>query len=501
MLPRAMRSALKKILTLGLVLSLSFFPAFSISGPIYASNEVTLQYQTGGVAIPAVPVTDNPPPVQASVAGPSTSESPLSPAEDEVVTIESNDPFYNSSGSWGQSYEDLWWLKRVDADDAWAITRGTGVPVAVIDTGVDFNHPDLAANIWTNPTEANGLAGVDDDGNGYIDDIHGWDLQNNDNDPQDDNGHGTHVSGIIGAVADNSRGIAGVAPESKIIPVKVLDSGGSGLVSKVISGIRYAADLGAKVINMSLGIMRAFLPKSLQTALVNAVKYALGKGSVVVAAAGNENSNVNNEYPAGIHDVIAVGATDPNNKRAWFSNFGSELDLVAPGVDVLSLRAGGTNFGSNSGDPDYSRASGTSMASPIVAGTVALIRAKYPALSFNAIYDRLRYSAVDLGTRGFDKYYGYGLVNAYKALTYSSGSGSGSSLSGKGSSSGSGSGGSSSGKWHKAFEGGIELPNLNPGPGSSIGNWYSIAPLSSAFRPDLSKKKKTVGFFTAADSQ
>ncbi len=418
-----------------IILILNFFLIFQPAIPppsiaLYAA-EVTLN--PTGQLVPTVPaVTDENTAEVKAVAQPHAESLPnvtdfimeggISRADDEEVFIESNDPFYSSSGSWGQSYDDLWWLKRVRADQAWSISRGTDVPVAVIDTGFDFNHPDLASNLWSNLAELNGTPGIDDDHNGFIDDIHGWDFYNQDNDPRDDHGHGTAVSGVIAAVADNTLGIAGIAPESKIIPIKVLNSQGSGFVSHVISAIRYAADLGAKVINMSLGVLKNFLSKSLQTSFQNAVSYAKSKGSVLVAAAGNENSRVENSYPAGIKDVIAVGAIEPvTDQRAYFSNFGKLLDFVAPGVDILSLRATGTSFGSSSVvDPAYSRASGTSFSSPIVAGVVALIRSKFPLLNFDNIYQRLRSSAVDLGAGGFDNFYGYGLVDALGALTVSS---------------------------------------------------------------------------------
>jgi len=267
--------------------------------------------------------------------------------------------------------------------------------------------------------ERDGLPGRDHDGNGFVDDINGWDYYTGDNDPWDDHGHGTHVAGIIGAVADNGIGIAGVAPESKIIPIKVLNAQGSGFVSDVIKAIRYAADLGARIINLSLGVAKNFLSKSLQSSFQKAVAYAKSKGSFLVAAAGNENSNVANSYPAGIPDVFAVGAVDPNNKRAWFSNFGKLLDGVAPGVDVLSTVPVGSTLGSASGVADYRRLSGTSMASPIVAGAVALMRAKNPLLTYNQIRDILRSTATDLGAAGFDQSYGYGLVNALAAVTAS----------------------------------------------------------------------------------
>lgn len=419
-----------KIVHLILSFFLLFLPVVPPSSILLYAAEATLD--PAGQLVPTVPAVINEQKAQVEVSAEPQADSlanvsdflmegGLSPADDEEVFIESNDPFYSTSGSWGQAYDDLWWLKRVRADQAWSISRGTDVPVAVIDTGVDFNHPDLASNIWSNLAELGGTAGVDDDHNGFIDDVHGWDYYNWDNDPRDDHGHGTAVSGVIAAVADNALGIAGIAPESKIIPIKVLNAQGSGFVSHVISAIRYAADLGAKVINMSLGVFKNFLSKSWQISFESAVSYARSRGAVVVAAAGNEGSRVENSYPAGIKDVIAVGAIEPlTDRRAYFSNFGKLLDFVAPGVDILSLRAGGTSFGSSSVvDPAYSRASGTSFSSPIVAGVVALIRSRFPLLNLDQIYQRLRNSAVDLGSRGFDQYYGYGLVDALGALTVS----------------------------------------------------------------------------------
>ncbi len=409
---------------------LAFVLAISFPGILGAADFIV---DPTGQFIPTIPIPTAPeekPEVEASAPNAESlpnvtqfmMEGGISPAEDEEVSIESNDLFYSTSGSWGQSYADLWWLKRVRADQAWSISRGTDVPVAVIDTGLDFNHPDIASNVWSNPAELNGISGFDDDGNGFVDDVHGWDYYNWDNDPRDDHGHGTAVAGVIGAAVDNTLGIAGIAPEAKIIPIKVLNSQGSGYVSHVISAIRYAADLGAKVINLSLGVMKNFLSKSLQNSFQSAVAYAKNKGTVVVAAAGNENNRVENSYPAGIKDVIAVGAIEPvTDKRAYFSNFGKLLDFVAPGVDILSLRAGGTSFGASSVlDPNYSRASGTSFSSPIVAGIVALIRSKFPTFNFDQIYTQLRNSATDLGAAGFDNYYGYGLVDAVKALAVSS---------------------------------------------------------------------------------
>ena len=391
-------------------------------------DQPTITLTPTGEQVAVVSATAPPAPVEAPVeVSPPTENStdflaedtPLSPADDEIVSIESNDPFYSTSGSWGQSYDDLWWLKRVRADQAWSYSTGVGSTVAVIDTGVDYNHEDMAGKIWTNSAEANGLPGVDDDHNGFVDDIRGWDYVNNDNNPMDDNDHGTMVAGIIGASTNNALGIASIAPDSRIIPIKVLNAQGSGFVSHVISAIRYAADLAADVINLSLGVFKNWLSKSTQIAFQNAVAYAKSKGSIVVAAAGNDGSRVENDYPAGIPDVIAVGATEPvTDNRAYFSNFGKLLDFVAPGVDILSLNAaGGQNFGGSTGNPNYTRASGTSFSSPIVAGIVALLRGQNQAFTYNQIYGFLKQSAIDLGAAGFDIYYGWGLADALGAVT------------------------------------------------------------------------------------
>lgn len=418
----SLNSVVSFIVTLALV--------FSPVSSVFANPEHSLTVDPVGQSVAVVSATEPVSSVTKESVFPETTtdfvaqdlESPLSPVEPQekegLVSLSSDDTFYPTTGSWGQSYDDLWWFKKIHAEQAWNYTKGSGITVAVIDTGLDYNHPDIASNLWTNEKELNGLPGVDDDGNGYLDDLHGWDFSNWDNDALDDHGHGTHVAGIIAGVANNQAGIAGIAPESKILPVKVLAANGSGYVSDVIAGIRYAANVGAKVINLSLGVSKFFLSSSLKSSFQSAVNYATTKGAVVVAAAGNENANVNNVYPAALTNVIAVGATDSTNTRAWFSNFGNQLDFVAPGVDILSLKAAGVSFGSDSVlDPNYVRASGTSMASPMVAGIVALLKAYFPSFSFSKIYDRLKKSVTDLGKRGFDTYHGWGMVDALKAFT------------------------------------------------------------------------------------
>lgn len=255
-----------------------------------------------------------------------------------------------------------WGADLVKAPEAWAKGyTGQGVVVAVLDTGVDFNHDDLKDNIWTNPKEIAGN-GIDDDGDGYIDDVHGWNFADNNNNTLDDSdrGHGTHVAGTI-AGENNDIGVTGIAYDAKIMPVKVLNQSGVGSNASVSNGIHYAVDHGANVINLSLG------GSSPDSTLEKALEYASSKGVIVVMAAGND-SGFQPGYPAGYADKwgIAVGAVNKNNSMANFSNkagINSLTYVTAPGVDVYSTLPGNK----------YASYSGTSMATPHVAGVVALM--------------------------------------------------------------------------------------------------------------------------------
>ncbi|MCA0983386.1 S8 family peptidase [Halobacillus yeomjeoni] len=241
------------------------------------------------------------------------------------VNYTPNDPFYES-----EQYAP----QKVEADLAWDVTQSDpSVQVAVIDTGVDYNHPDLAGKV-----------------------IKGYDFAANDNDPMDEHDHGTHVSGIAAAQTNNGEGIAGLAPEASILAVRVLDASGSGSLDDVAQGIRYAADQGAEVINLSLGGLIG------SQTLKDAVNYAWNKGSVVVAAAGNESS-AKPSYPAYYSNSLAVAATDQNDTIAYFSNYGTWVDIAAPGVSIYSTVLGG----------GYENMSGTSMAAPVVAGVAGLL--------------------------------------------------------------------------------------------------------------------------------
>jgi subtilisin family serine protease len=266
----------------------------------------------------------------------------------------------------------------VDALEAWETTTGSPeVVVAVIDTGTDLTHPDLAANAWTNPLEVAGN-GVDDDGNGYVDDTCGWDFVNDDNDPSDDHYHGTHTAGTV-AADDNGVGVVGVAPDVKVVPIKWIAADGNGTTDDAIAAVLYAATLrdaaGNPTVRITSNSWR--IPKR-SSALQSAIETS---GALFVASAGNNNSS-STQYPAGYSsaNILSVAATDHNDARATFSNYSSSwVDLGAPGVNVLSCSPGS----------GYRVLSGTSMAAPHVAGAAALLLSQSPGLSISALKSAL----------------------------------------------------------------------------------------------------------------
>ena len=256
----------------------------------------------------------------------------------------------------------------IDAPEAWDSQTGSDVVVAVIDTGLDYNHEDIVGNVWNNPGEIPNN-GIDDDNNGYIDDTIGWDFVNGDNDPFDDNDHGTHVSGTIAAVGNNGIGVAGVNWSARIMPLKFLSARGSGSTADAISALDYAVLMGARISNNSWG------GGAFSQALFDAIAAAQTAGHLFVAAAGNDgvDTDTTPSYPASydLDNIVSVAATDDNDALATFSNFGAlTVDLGAPGVSILSTTPANT----------YSSFSGTSMASPHVAGTAALVLAEDPSL-------------------------------------------------------------------------------------------------------------------------
>ncbi len=272
----------------------------------------------------------------------------------------------------------------IGAQEAWSQSTGAGVLVAVLDTGVQLDHPDLAANIWTNPGEIAGN-GIDDDRSGIVDDVHGANMFDMSANVNDDNGHGTHVAGIVAARQGNGVGGSGIAPDAKILPVKVLNSGMSGDTDTLAYGIRYAVDRGAKILNVSVNT-------DAQTDIVDAaVRYAGEHGAIVVASAGNNGRNIDLQpsYPASLADpaVFSVGAEDQDGLLWELSNTGLlSVDLAAPGARVASTTRGSA----------YQSRSGTSAAAPFVAGSLALLSAARPDLSMSALRgDNRRDQALD----------------------------------------------------------------------------------------------------------
>jgi subtilisin family serine protease len=259
-------------------------------------------------------------------------------------------------------------LSALHVESAWNVTRGAGVTIAILDTGVDLDHPDLAAHL-----------------------VAGRDIVNGDNDPNDDFGHGTLVAGAAAAVANNGIGVTGVAGDASIMPVKVLGASGTGWDDDIAAGITWATDHGADVINLSLG------GPGDSAVLDDAVAYAAAHDVVVVGASGNSNTSVPN-YPAAIDAVIAVGATDASSTAAWFSGRGWWVDVAAPGINILST-ARGTGA-------TYATATGTSLSSPLVSGVVALMRAHNPSATAAQVAATLRATARDRGPHGNDPVYG-----------------------------------------------------------------------------------------------
>jgi serine protease len=316
-----------------------------------------------------------------------------------------NDPYYTEKWQWN--------FFAIDMVSAWGIQTGNSdVIVAVLDTGVAYeNYTEGIGRRTKKYFLAPDLAGTQF--------VAGYDFINNDTHPNDDNSHGTHVTGTIAQTTNNGLGVAGIAYNCAIMPVKVLDGNGSGSYSAIANGIRWATDNGAHVINMSLGG-----PSPSQT-LEDAVNYAYNKGVTIVASSGNDAGAVG--YPAAYVNVIAVGATHSGDQLASYSNYGAAIDLVAPGGD--SVDRNGDSYGDgvlqntfnpttkNLSDFNYWFFSGTSMAAPHVSGVAALLIAN-GIIDPDLVRQAMQTTAIDLGVEGWDQYYGWGLVNAYDALNY-----------------------------------------------------------------------------------
>lgn len=292
----------------------------------------------------------------------------------------------------------------IEASSAWSVTKGLHqIVVGIIDTGIDFKHEDLKENIWINELEKNGKTGVDDDGNGYVDDVHGWDFANNIANGFDDQGHGTHCAGTIGAIGDNKKGVVGVAPVVKMMAIKFLDKNGSGTTEGAIKSIDYSVKMKVHLTSNSWG------GGGFSQALFDAIKRAQTAGQLFVAAAGNngKNTDVSVNYPSGynLDNIISVGAIDNRGRLATFSNYGkTTVDLAAPGVNILSTTPGN----------NYEVYSGTSMATPHVSGAAALLWSTKTA-TYQEIKSRLIGSVREISALKSKTASG-GMLNVYHAL-------------------------------------------------------------------------------------
>ena len=365
----------------------------------------------------------------------------------------SNDTYYNNQWSLPNTVWDNAYNSSATLTSSFYTGSSTFVVIAVIDSGVDWQHPDLANVFWYNVKESTYSDGIDNDGNGYIDDYYGYntlygqepptsptdteEAEYADRRPWDTVGHGTHVSGIAAAQIDNDEGIAGVSWVSQIMAIKVFSQYGGGEFFNIAAGLIYAADNGAKIINMSLGSSVG------SQSLKEAIDYAVSKGCVVVVASGNESEN-EISYPAAYDNCIAVGASDRYNARVSFSNYGPQLDVVAPGggastsdkiYSTYSVSTGAVNSdGSITWAytvvvaiedgmvkyfrcPTYRYMQGTSMSAPFVSGLAALVISQNPTFTPKQVEERIESTCDDINTPGRDFYSGWGRVNVYRALT------------------------------------------------------------------------------------
>jgi subtilisin family serine protease len=288
-------------------------------------------------------------------------------------------------------------LRVIDLPSAWVFATGDSRPIAIIDSGVDLDHPDLGSKIWINPDEIPDNE-IDDDTNGYVDDIRGWNFVADEPDPQDDYSHGSHVAGIAAAQTDNQLGIAGVSWKSQIMALKALDNVGIGQASDAAEAILYAADMGANIINLSWGAGEEY------QVVTAAVEYAQDQGCLIIASAGNGATEVH--YPAALPGVLAVASTGNTDLPSSFSNRGPQIDIAAPGEDIFSANRSGS----------YYIASGTSASTPHVSGLAALVWSMRPEWSPIQVSEVITRTARDIWTPGRDNLTGWGRIDAYAAI-------------------------------------------------------------------------------------
>jgi subtilisin family serine protease len=322
-------------------------------------------------------------------------------------------PLYRTSFVVNDLNVNQWGLVKINASQAWDVSRGSAnVVIAIVDNGVRTTHEDLAANLWVNTGEIPNN-GFDDDFNGYTDDVNGYDLADGDGNPNPPTGisttdafnHGTHCAGIASAVTNNNKGIASIGFGCKIMAVKCTkNTDDGGLIRNAMDGVTYAMRNNANIISMSFGSEGTSTTEQL---ILNT---AHNKGIILVAAAGNDNVSTP-FYPASYANVISVGATDRFDQKAAFSNFGSTVDVMAPGLDIFSTLASGNNT-------DYGSFSGTSMACPLVAGLCGLVLAVRPNFTPAQVENQLKVSAdnIDILNPGFTGKLGAGRINARNTL-------------------------------------------------------------------------------------
>lgn len=323
------------------------------------------------------------------------------------LLITPNDPYYSEQ----------YGMEKIGMEDAWEIVSGdSDVIIAIIDTGARLDHPDLEGQFWVNEDEVPDN-GVDDDGNGYVDDYNGYDFHGDgffpsegeeDSDPDDDNGHGTHCSGVAAAATNNGVGVAGVAPGCKIMPVRALGGMlGFGYTSDIIAAMVYAVDNGADVISMSFGAEAG--TESQKSTLL----YAYDEGVTLVAASGNSGLMGNPVmWPAAYPMAIAVGATNSFDGLAYFSSYGPQLEVSAPGMSIYSTVAGYLGMLG-----DYTYLSGTSMSCPHVAGFAGLLISQDPSRTNDIIRLMISSASVDLGDSGWDEKFGHGRIDVAASLS------------------------------------------------------------------------------------
>ncbi len=399
-------------------------PAFSVTAPVpgsYRPGELIIKFRSSDRAMQRGVLSEGGATVIRSLAGDRIKVVEIPPAMDindaiiyfaQKRSVEYAEPNYIrriDKTPDDPLFNQQWGPVDIDAPGAWDISTGSGsIIVALLDSGIDYTHPDLSGNVWDNTGEV--LDGKDDDWNGYSDDIRGWDFVNNDNDPRDDNGHGTHVAGIVGAIGNNGIGVAGVNWNVQLMPLKIIGFDGYGDVASEVEAIFYAIQKGASVINAS------FSGEYFSYSERDAIEQAGKAGILLIAAAGNggidgrgDNNDTTANYPANynLDNIISVTAVDRSGVLPVFANYGPQtVDVGAPGVQILSTMPSSS----------YAALSGTSMSTPFVTGLAALLFDVYKDFSYlnirNAILD-----TVDPDPSLQSKIVSGGKINAFKAVS------------------------------------------------------------------------------------